>query len=146
MTFNHNSSTGQQDIWSRRSRKLLRWFGPLLVVTGALGFLVPPHLSLMSGATPYNVFHVVAGLVAIAVFLTGQEWAAAAFNVTFGFIDLWQAVAGMLSIFPADLFALRPADHVVHTVAGAILVVVGGRALRASAARPAASVRSGVRA
>jgi hypothetical protein len=136
----------EHDRWARRSWQLLRWFGPLLIVAGALGFLVPAHLSLTSGAAPYNIFHIVAGVVAVAVILTGNRWGAAVFNLTFGLIDLWQAAAGMLSIFPADLFALRPADHVVHVVAGAVLVVVGGCALRTSPGQSAATIRPGARA
>jgi hypothetical protein len=132
--------------WPRRSWQLLRWFGPLLIVTGALGFLVPPHLSLTSGAAPYNMFHIAAGVVAVAVILTGNHWAAAVFNLTFGLIDLWQAAAGLLSIFPAALFALRPADHGVHVIAGAVLVVVGGCALRTLPRRSVATMRPGARA
>lgn len=122
-------SETQLALWSRRSVRLLRWFGPLLIVTGVLGFLLPPHLTLMSGATAYNVFHIVAGFVAIAVLMTESGRAAAAFNLGFGLLDLWQAVAGLFSIFPADLFALRPADHLVHVVVGGALVWVGARAL-----------------
>ena len=48
-----------------------------------------------------------------------------AFNLIFGAIDLYQAVAGLTGWFPAQLFALRPADHVVHVVIGLFLVGLG---------------------
>ena len=45
----------------------------------------------------------------------------------FGVIDLYQAAAGVTGIFPAQIFALRPADHVVHVALGTLLVFFGAR-------------------
>jgi hypothetical protein len=79
----------------------------------------------MSGAAPYNVFHLLAGAIGVAIVLLGSAPAAAAFNLVFGCIDLYQAVAGVTGLFPARWFALRPADHVVHVVIGLFLAGVG---------------------
>jgi hypothetical protein len=111
--------------WVTRNVQVVSVFGPLLILTGALGFVLPPELSLMSGATPYNVFHLLAGAVAIALALGRRAVACIRFNLVFGCIDLWQALAGLTSLFPAQLFALKPADHVVHVVVGAFLFGVG---------------------
>ena len=114
-------------IWQQRSRWLLQVFAPILIITGIAGFVVPSQKALMSGACPYNVFHLIAGSVGVVLASRNSARAAAAFNVGFGAIDLYQAVAGVVGFFPAGVFALRPADHVVHVVLGLLLVVVGWR-------------------
>ena len=48
--------------WATRNVQLLSLFAPLLLLAGVLGFVVPAHLSLMSGAPAYNVFHLIAGV------------------------------------------------------------------------------------
>jgi hypothetical protein len=115
--------------WGRRNRRLLAVFAPVLVAAGAGGLLLPPGSSPMSGAVPYDVFHVVFGALGIALVLARSARGAALFNVGFGALDLYQALAGVVGIFPADLFGLRPADHVVHVVLGLVLVSCGARAL-----------------
>lgn len=111
--------------WATRNWQVLSVFGPLLVLTGALGFVLPAELSLMSGAAPYNVFHLIAGGLGIVVALGRSLRGAIAFNLVFGCIDLYQALAGLMSWFPAQLFALEPADHAVHVLIGIFLVAVG---------------------
>ena len=111
--------------WATRNVQLLTWFAPLLLAAGVLGFVVPARLSLMSGAPPYNVFHLLAGSVGLAIALGRRVAAAIAFNLIFGAIDLYQALAGLTGRFPAQLFGLRPADHVVHVLFGLLLVGVG---------------------
>lgn len=50
---------------------------------------------------------------------------AAGFNLGFGLIDLYQAVAGAAGLFPAALFAYRPLDDALHTALGLGLVGLG---------------------
>jgi hypothetical protein len=114
------SSVGSS--WAARNSQVLRVFAPLLILTGILGFLLPAQLSLMSGAAPYNVFHLLAGAVGVSIVVQGSAAAAISFNLIFGGIDLYQAFAGLTGSFPARWFALRPADHVVHVVIGSFLV------------------------
>jgi hypothetical protein len=111
--------------WATRNVQVVTWFSLLLLVAGVLGFVTPPELSLMSGATPYNVFHLLFGAIGLVIAL--RRWASGAigFNLAFGAIDLWQAVAGLTGLFPARLFALRPADHALHVVFGLFLFGVG---------------------
>jgi len=104
---------------------LLTAFAPILIVAGILGFLTPPSLALMSGAAPYNLFHIFFGLVGIGLLLTKRLPLARAFNVGFGAIDLYQAVASFAGLFPTALFAYKPADDVLHIVLGLLLVGVG---------------------
>ncbi len=117
-------------VWAWRNLFVLRLFGPVLVLTGVLGFLVPSEMALMSGAPAYNVFHIVAGLLAVALVLAKRARAVSAFNAAFGGIDLYQALAGVVGWFPAELFAYRVADHVLHVSIGAGLLVLGVLGLR----------------
>ena len=40
-------------------------FAPILVATGVLGFILPTELALMSGETPYNIFHILFGILGL---------------------------------------------------------------------------------
>lgn len=116
--------------WAARNVQVLRFFAPLLILTGVLGFLLPAQLSLMSGAAPYNSFHLLAGAIGVGIAVRGSPAAATSFNLIFGGIDLYQAFAGLTGVFPARWFALRPADHVVHVVIGSFLVALACLARR----------------
>lgn len=119
--------------WVTRNTQVLLVFAPVLVLTGVLGFVLPAHLSLMSGATPYNVFHLLAGAVGLGIVARRSLEGAVVFNLVFGCVDLWQAIAGITGLFPARWFELRPADHVVHVLVGAGLVAVGYLGKKSSA-------------
>ncbi len=108
--------------WNAR---LLGLFGPILIVTGLAGFLVPPRLALMSGAPPYDVFHITFGALGTALVLARRARGIALFNLLFGLGDLYQAAAGVLGLFPAAVFLYRPADHLAHVVLGLLLAAVG---------------------
>ena len=42
-------------------------FAPILTLAGILGFLIPPKRSLTSGAPAYNMFHIIFGLIGLAL-------------------------------------------------------------------------------
>jgi len=113
--------------WSRRNLWLTGLFGPVLILTGVAGLLLPARLSLMSNAVPYDLFHIAFGLLGIALVAARSARGAALFNVGFGAVDLYQALAGLTGVFPAGVFQLKPADHAVHVVLGLLLVVFGVR-------------------
>lgn len=144
------ASTGPAHLWGRRNLRLLAWFGPILIATGAAGLLLPPPPAavasmMMSNACPYDVFHIAFGLLGVGLVLARRPRGAALFNLGFGAFDLYQAAAGLLGLFPAGLFQLRPADHAVHVVLGALLAGFGARffvVARAESARTAARVIS----
>ena len=110
--------------------RVLAVFGPLLILTGIAGFLVPPRFALMSGAPAYNVFHIVFGMIGSALVVAKSAVGIAAFNLGFGIVDVYQMVAGVTGAFPAPQFRYKPAAHVLHAVIGLALVVVGGMGLR----------------
>jgi hypothetical protein len=117
--------------WEERNRRLLTLFAPLLILAGVLGFVVPERLSLMSGAVAYNLFHLACGGLGLVLVRVGSARGPLPFNLGFGLVDRWQALAGAMGFFPAELFALRPADHVLHVTFGLLLTGAGVMGLRA---------------
>jgi hypothetical protein len=116
--------------WALVNARVLVVFGPVLILTGIAGFLIPPRLALMSGAPPYNVFHIASGVFGTALVLARTARGVAAFNFGFGAFDLYQVVAGIGGFFPARAFRYKAADHVVHLVLGVALAAVGWMGLR----------------
>jgi hypothetical protein len=104
---------------------LLRLFAPILIVVGVLGFVVPASAAMTSGATPYNIFHLVFGVIGLGCVASGKVEAARAFNLGFGAIDLYQALASLADLWPRSLFLWTRVDDVLHVVVGAVLVAVG---------------------
>lgn len=104
---------------------ILAIFAPILILVGILGFVIPVNKSLTSGATPYNIFHIAFGLIGVIIILMGNEDAIRAFNIGFGLIDLYQAVASFANLFPKQFFKWTRIDDILHVVIGAILVLIG---------------------
>jgi len=107
-------------------------FAPILILAGVLGFVLPPSASLTSGAPAYNVFHLVSGALGLALALSRKETLIRAFNVGFGLVDLYQAAASFLHLFPEQHFRWTRIDDALHVVIGALLVGVGLYGRRAS--------------
>ena len=103
----------------------LRIFAPLLVLVGVAGFLVPARVSLTSGAPPYNLFHIFFGAVGLSLLFSRKEVFIVAFNLVFGLIDLYQALASYLHLAPRQYFLWTPVDDVLHVLIGLILVIIG---------------------
>jgi hypothetical protein len=116
--------------WALVNSRVLAVFGPVLILTGIAGFLIPPRLALMSGEPAYNIFHIVFGVLGTALAAANSRVGVAAFNLGFGAVDLYQAVAGIAGFFPARQFRYKTADHVAHVVIGLGLVAVGWMGLR----------------
>ena len=104
--------------------------GPLLLLTGIAGFVIPERYSLMSGATPYNLFHIIFGSLGLLVVMTNSDRWASAFNLIFGLIDLYQALASVVGLAPIQYFHWTYVDDVVHVLLGFALVLIGGYGLR----------------
>jgi hypothetical protein len=105
------------------NRTVARVFGATLIVTGVAGFLIPAKKSMTSGAPAYNVFHLIFG--ALGLVASRRRGTARAFNVGFGAIDLYQAVASRCGLFPKRWFRWKTADDVLHVAIGAGLVAAG---------------------
>ncbi len=104
---------------------ILAIFAPFLVLIGILGFVIPAKRSLTSVATPYNLFHMAFGLLGAIVVLSNYEMAIKVFNIGFGLIDLYQALASKTDLFPKTYFKWTRVDDVLHLVVGAALLLIG---------------------
>ena len=99
-------------------------FAPVLILVGVLGFVLPESASLTSGAPAYNWFHIAFGVFGLLLALTRRETYARAFNLGFGIIDLYQAAASYLDLFPETYFRWTRVDDALHVAVGALLVGV----------------------
>jgi len=97
----------------------------VLILAGIAGFLVPAQQSLTSGAAPYNVFHIFFGTLGLVVLWTRKESLVSFFNLGFGLIDLYQAVASYANLPPKQYFLWTRVDDVLHILIGLALVIIG---------------------
>ena len=100
-------------------------FAPILVIVGILGFVIPPDKAATSGAPLYNVFHIVFGAIGIVLALIGNDAAIRTFNIGFGAIDLYQALASRCHWWPQKVFRWTRIDDLLHIVIGLVLVTIG---------------------
>lgn len=99
-------------------------FAPVLILTGVLGFVIPKEKAMTSGVAAYNNFHIIFGLLGIAFVVSQNEQLIRGFNIGFGLIDLYQAAASYLHLFPEKQFKWTRVDDILHVVIGALLVLV----------------------
>lgn len=100
-------------------------FASTLILAGIAGFLIPAQTSLTSGAPAYNIFHLIFGSLGLLLVLLKNEDAIRVFNIGFGLIDLYQAVASFLHLFPERYFQWKLTDDILHIIIGAGLILVG---------------------
>lgn len=105
--------------------KVLTIFAPLLLLIGALGFILPAGTIPTSSETPYNILHITFGILGIAAIIFRYENPIRLFNIGFGLIDIYQALASYLHLFPEQYFKWTKTDDILHLVIGLILVFVG---------------------
>jgi hypothetical protein len=111
------------------NQKTLLVFAPLLLLTGIAGFVIPEQYSLMSGAAPYNLFHIFFGAIGLLLTMSNNDLLATSFNFGFGLIDLYQVLASVIGLTPIQYFHWTYADDVLHVLIGFALVIIGGRGL-----------------
>ena len=111
------------------NQKTLMVFAPLLILTGIAGFVIPERYSLMSGAAPYNLFHIFFGAIGLLITMANSDALSSSFNVGFGLIDLYQVLASVIGLTPIQYFHWTFADDVAHVLIGFALVIIGGRGL-----------------
>jgi len=111
------------------NQKTLLVFAPLLLLTGIAGFVIPEQYSLMSGAAPYNLFHILFGAIGLLLTMSNNDLLASSFNFGFGLIDLYQVLASVVGLTPIQYFHWTYADDVLHVLIGFALVIIGGRGL-----------------
>lgn len=112
------------------NQKTLMVLAPLLVLTGIAGFLIPEQYSLMSGAAPYNMFHLIFGALGLVLMAANRDLLASSFNFGFGLIDLYQVLASIVGLTPIQYFHWTYVDDVVHVILGFALVIIGGYGIR----------------
>jgi hypothetical protein len=100
-------------------------FAPLLILTGVLGFILPPRMSLTSGAPAYNIFHLVFGALGLALVIAKNEGLIRLFNIGFGALDVYQAIASFAGLFPQQYFQWTLVDDALHVMIGIGLMAVG---------------------
>lgn len=105
------------------NRFVTKVFGPTLILTGIAGFVIPAKKAATSGAPAYNIFHLFFGALGIAA--SRRRGTARAFNIGFGAIDLYQALASRRGLFPQRWFRWKTADDALHVAIGAGLVAAG---------------------
>jgi hypothetical protein len=104
---------------------VVRVFAPMLIVIGILGFAIPQRKAITSGAPAYNVFHLIFGAIGIGCAASRSRRAAQAFNIGFGALDLYQAIASRRGWFPKQWFRWKTADDVLHVGIGSGLILAG---------------------
>src|ERR1041384_5682896 len=112
------------------NQKTLTILGPLLMLTGIAGFVIPPQYCLMSGAAPYNLFHIIFGAIGLLLTMTNDDLWASSFNFGFGLIDLYQVLASVVGLAPIQYFFWTYVDDVVHVLLGFVLAIIGGYGLK----------------
>lgn len=98
-------------------------FAPVLILTGISGFILPDGL--MSNAPSYNIFHLVFGIIGLGCVFSKKQNLIRGFNISFGIIDLYQALASFLDWFPEQYFQWKTADDILHVLIGGALIGIG---------------------
>lgn len=114
---------------------------PLLMLTGIAGFAIPEQYNLMSGAAPYNMFHLIFGAIGVFLMATKSDLVASLFNFSFGLIDLYQVLASVVGLTPIQYFHWTYVDDVVHVLFGFALVLIGGYGISRAKGNVAANQR-----
>ncbi|HZN07395.1 MAG TPA: hypothetical protein VFB65_11455 [Pyrinomonadaceae bacterium] len=123
------------------NQKTLMVLAPLLVLTGIVGFVIPEQYNLMSGATPYNMFHLICGTLGLLLISANSDLLASSFNLGFGLIDLYQVLASVVGLTPIQYFHWTYVDDVVHVLLGFALVIIGGYGISRAKSHVAADQR-----
>jgi hypothetical protein len=105
--------------------KVLLVLAPVLILLGLAGFVIPAEQALTSGTPAYNLFHLGSGAIGLVLLLLRKENYVRGFNILFGLIDLYQALASYEHLFPEQYFQWTKVDDILHLVIGAGLVSVG---------------------
>lgn len=105
--------------------RVLLVFALVLILAGVLGFILPGGKGLTSAAPAYNTFHIIFGSLGLLLVLIRNEDYIRAFNIGFGLIDLYQAIASFLHLFPEKYFQWTSVDDILHLIIGAVLIIVG---------------------
>jgi hypothetical protein len=105
--------------------KVLLILSPLLILTGALGFVFPPGTIPLSSEPAYNLFHIAFGIIGLLLLIFRYENPIRVFNIVFGLIGIYQAIASYNQMFPQEYFKWTRVDDGLHIVFGTALALIG---------------------
>ena len=103
---------------------VLKFFAPILILTGILGFVLPKEASLISNASYYNIFHIISGLIGLLFVFSKNNNLIKGFNLVFGIVDIYQAIANWFKLFPLEYFQWTVIDDIVHLIIGIALIFI----------------------
>ena len=111
-------------MFSKLNVVALAILAPVLLLSGVIG-LVSPGAQSTSDALAYQIFHLVFGATGLWLVLSRNVSRVRGFNIGFGLIDLYQAVASHLQLFPDRFFRWTSTDDALHIAIGVGLLAIG---------------------
>jgi hypothetical protein len=100
-------------------------FSVLILLLGAMGFLMPENISLLSTTYSYNLFRVDLGLVGIIVALTNDKTIIKYGNLSLGLVIAYQAFASLLNLYPEEYFQWTILDNILNADIGLAMILIG---------------------
>jgi|GEM_PF-2406652 len=104
--------------WLRNNRIAAALIAFILLGVAVRGFTG------QSQSPAYDTFHLIFGLFGIAAAVAASGHTAPLFNLIFGLLDGYQAIAQVLGLFPTGLFNLTAVDTAQHIVVALMLLTV----------------------
>jgi hypothetical protein len=99
-------------------------FSVFIMLLGAIGFLVPKYISVLSNSYAYNLFRVDLGLVGIIMALSGDRKIISYGNLGMGIIFFYQASASFLGLYPIQHFQWTIADDILNADIGLVMMLI----------------------
>ena len=99
-------------------------FSALILLMGAMAFLMPENLPLLSTEYPYNLFRVNIGLIGIIMALFNDQKITRYSNFILGIIIAYQALASYLHLYPEEFFQWTFMDNIVNGDIGLAMILI----------------------
>jgi hypothetical protein len=116
--------------------KVLLILSPLLILTGVLGFVLPLGAIPVSSEAAYNIFHIAFGAIGLVLIIFRYENPIRVFNIVFGLIEIYQAIASYNQLFPEQYFKWTMLDDILHVAIGTALIIIGSYGFLSSRRKP----------
>jgi hypothetical protein len=99
-------------------------FSVLIMLLGAMGFLMPENISVLSTTYAYNLFRVDLGLIGIIMALSGDKKIISYGNLGMGIILFYQASASFLGLYPIQHFQWTIVDDILNADIGLAMMLI----------------------
>jgi hypothetical protein len=118
-----------QSSWHRKTGMKLNTLSlgllsVLIMLLGAIGFLVPEYVSVLSTTYAYNLFRVDLGLIGIIMALSGDKRIIRYGNLGMGIIFFYQASASFLELYPIQHFQWTIVDDILNADIGLAMMLI----------------------